>query len=68
MLLVAIEQVATKISGSWNQNCRQKVLNRGALRLCRGDWRSANLIKAPLNHSVSYFNLGVLELCLGCGG
>jgi len=43
----------------------------GTLRLCggalcsfRGAWRS-NLTKIPLTHRVSYFNLGVLELCLG---
>jgi len=46
------------------QNRRQKVVNRGALRLCRGAWNT-NLKKIPLIYSVSYFNLEGLELCLG---
>ena len=30
------------------QNRRQKVINRGAFRVCRAAWRSENLIKTPL--------------------
>jgi len=53
------------------QNRRQKIVDRGTLRLCRGALRScrgawhSNLNKIPLIYSVSYFNLGGLELCLG---
>jgi len=53
------------------QNRSQKVVNRGALRLygglyvrAGGAWHS-NLTKIPLIYSVSYFNVGGLELCLG---
>ena len=54
-----------------NQTRRQKVVNRGTSRYCggalsssRGAWHS-NLINIPIVSSVSYFNLGGLELCLG---
>ena len=59
------------LSKGQDQNLRQKVVNRGALRLCGGALRScrwalhSNLTNIPLIHSVSYFNLGGLELCLG---
>jgi len=43
------------------QNRRQKVVNRGALRLCGGAWHP-NLTKIPLIYSVSCFNLGGLSL------
>jgi len=46
------------------QNRRQKVVNRGALRLCGEAWQS-NSTKLPLICSVSYLNLGGLKLCLG---
>jgi len=36
----------------------------GTLSSCRGAWHS-NFTKIPPNYSVSYFNLGSLELCLG---
>jgi len=50
------------------QNRRQKVFNRGVLRFFRGVWR---FVQGGLNakilfiYSISYFNLGCLELCLG---
>jgi len=54
-----------------NQTRGQKVVNRetsrycgGALSSSRGAWHS-NLINIPIVSSVSYFNLGGLELCLG---
>jgi len=46
------------------QNRRQKVVNRGALRSCRGALHS-NLKKIPLIHSVSYFNLGWIGALFG---
>jgi len=55
----------------FNQNCRQKVVNRGALRSCGGASRlckgglTFKFDKNALIYSVSYFNLGCLELCLG---
>jgi len=52
------------------QNRRQKVFNRGALQLCGGlcfcgGLTFQKLTKTPLIYSVSSFNLGSLELCLG---
>jgi len=53
------------------QNRRQKVVKRGVLHLCGGALRSCRggltfkFEKTPLTYSVSYFNLGGLELCLG---
>jgi len=53
------------------QNHRQKVFNRGALQFCGGICVCAGgpdiikLSKIPLIYSVSRFNLGGLELCLG---
>ena len=46
------------------QNSRQKVVNRGALRLCKGTWHSS-LTKIPLTYSVSYFNLCGLGAAFG---
>jgi len=46
------------------QNRCQKVVIRGALRSCRGDWHS-NLTKLPIIYSVSYLKWGGLDLCLG---
>ena len=43
---------------------RQKVVNRGALRLCLGAWHS-NLTKIQLMYSVSYFKLGGLGASFG---
>jgi len=40
----------------------RKVFNRGAWQLCGGAWHYK---KIPLIYSVSRFNLGGLELCLG---
>jgi len=58
------------LNATTEQNRRQKI-NKGALRLsgwpwrsCRGTWH-LNLTKIPLVCSVSCFNLGGLELCLG---
>ena len=49
----------------FTQNRCQRVVNRGALRLCGGAWHS-KLTKVALIYIVSYFNLGGgLELCLG---
>jgi len=56
---------------TWNQIRRQKVVNRGALRLCGGALRSHRggftfkFDKTPLIYSVSYFNLGGLEALYG---
>jgi len=47
-----------------SQNRRQKVVNRGALRSCRGAWHS-NLTKSPPIYSVSYFNLGAWSFVWG---
>jgi len=44
------------------QKSRQKVVSRGALRLCCG--LDIHSTKIPLIYSVAYFNLGALELCL----
>ena len=43
---------------------RQKVVNRGALRSCRGGL-TLKFDKNSTNYCVSNFNLGGLELCLG---
>jgi len=48
----------------WYQNRRQKVVNRGVLRSCRGDL-TFKFDKNPLTYSASYINLVGLELCLG---
>jgi len=54
-----------------DQNHRQKVVNSGALSLCGGGLRSCSggltfkFDKIPRIYSVSDFNLGGLELCLG---
>ena len=48
----------------YSQNRRQKFVNRGALRLC-GRALHSNLTKILLTYSVSCFNLGGFELCLG---
>ena len=45
-----------------NQNCHEKVFNR-ELYICAGGLDILKMI-IPLVYSVSYFNLGGLELCL----
>ena len=53
---------------NWN-DCPKTVKGKssigGTLRLCRGAWHSENLIKTPLNCSVSYFSLGCWSLLWG---
>ena len=46
----------TACEGEHTLNHCQKVLNRVALRLCRGGLTFWNLIKTPLIYTVSYFN------------
>ena len=63
-IIAFVEHVRTKQRVTLPQTRRQKVFNRGALHLCRGGFTFQNLTKTHI-YSAWYFNLGVLELCLG---